>query len=219
MPMTLPATLNLDHLVIVAPSLEEGAAHVREQIGIDILAGGKHPEMGTHNLLLRLGDGVFLEVIAVDPAAGAPAGPRWFGLDDAGAVLSAWNEGRRLRGWVARTDDLDGVLAHHGALLGRKTPVSRGDRRWFFSVRPDGMFPAGGVAPPVINWGERGCPAPEMPDLGAKLVSFQIEHPDPVWVTEIYKRLNVVNPPQVHKGAEMRYRAMIDTPRGIKELR
>jgi hypothetical protein len=215
----MPMTLNLDHLVVVAPSLEAGAAHVREQIGIDMPAGGKHPEMGTHNLLLRLGDAVFLEVIAVDPAAGAPAGPRWFGLDDAGAVLSAWNEGRRLRGWVARTDDLDGVLAHHGALLGRKTPVSRGDRRWFFAVRPDGMFPAAGAAPPVIDWGQRGCPAPEMPDLGAKLVSFEIEHPDPAWITEIYERLNIVNPPQVRKGAKMRYRAMIETPRGIKELR
>src|SRR3981189_2018524 len=96
MPMTLPMTLNLDHLVIVAPSLEPGGAHVREQIGMDRQAGGKHPEMGTHNLLLRLGDGVFLEVIAVDPAAGTPAGPRWFGLDDGGGVLSAWDEGRRL---------------------------------------------------------------------------------------------------------------------------
>jgi hypothetical protein len=215
----MPMTLNLDHLVIVAPSLESGAAHVREQIGIDMQAGGKHPEMGTHNLLLRLGDGVFLEVIAVDPTAVVPVGPRWFGLDDADAVRVAWNEGRRLRGWVARTDDLDAVVSRHGALLGRKTPVSRGNRSWFFSVCPDGLFPAGGVVPPVIGWGERGCPAPEMPDLGARLVSFEIEHPDPAWVTELYERLNVANPPQVSRGAEMRYRATIDTPRGIRELR
>ena len=29
--------------------------------------GGKHVAMGTHNSLLRLGDGVYLEVIAIDP--------------------------------------------------------------------------------------------------------------------------------------------------------
>jgi hypothetical protein len=57
-----------------------------------------------------------------------------------------------------------------------------------------------------------------MPDLGANLVSFLIEHPDPVWITELYERLGVVNSPEVRKGAQVRYRAMIDTPGGMKEL-
>jgi hypothetical protein len=213
------STLVLDHLAIVAPTLEDGAAHVREQIGIEMQAGGKHPEMGTHNLLLRLGSDVFLEVIAVDPAAARPAGPRWFGLADVGAVRAAWTDGRRLRGFVARTDDLDGVLARHGELLGRKTPVSRGDRHWFFSVRPDGLLPAGGAVPPVMDWGPRGNPAPQMPDLGARLVGFEIEHPDPAWLEDLYAKVSLVSPPVVRKGAEIRLRAMIDTPSGMRELR
>jgi Glyoxalase-like domain len=212
-------TLVLDHLAIVAPTLEEGAAHVREQIGIDMQAGGKHPEMGTHNLLLRLGDDVFLEVIAVDPLGARPAGPRWFGLADEAAGRASWTEGRRLRGFVARTGDLDGILASHGELLGRKTPVSRGDRRWFFSVRPDGLLPAGGAAPPVIDWGPRGCPASDMPDLGARLVGFEVEHPDPGWLEDLYAQLNFTNPPVVRRGPEVRLRATIDTPSGVRELR
>jgi hypothetical protein len=210
--------LRLDHLTIVAPSLEAGAAHVLEQIGIPMQAGGKHPEMGTHNLLLRLSAEAFLEVIAVDPAAETPSGPRWFGLGDAETVRSAWSEGRRLRGWVARTDDLDSVLSRHEVLLGHKTRVSRGDRSWLFSLLPDGSLPFDGVAPPVIDWGDRGSPAPAMPDLGARLASFQIEHPDPAWCRELYKELGVANPPEVRKGAQIRYRAMIDTPGGMKEL-
>jgi hypothetical protein len=213
------STLVLDHLAIVAPTLEEGAAHVREQIGIDMQAGGKHPEMGTHNLLLRLGDDVFLEVIAVDPGAAKPAGPRWFGLADEAAVRAAWSDGRRLRGFVARTGDLDGILAGHVELLGRKTQVSRGDRRWFFSVRPDGLLPADGAVPPVIDWGPRGCPAPDMPDLGARLVGYEIEHPDPAWLEDLYAPLKFATPPVVRKGVEIRLRAMIDTPGGVKELR
>lgn len=43
--------LKLDHLAIIAPSLEVGAEHVYEQLGISIPVGGKHREMGTHNLL------------------------------------------------------------------------------------------------------------------------------------------------------------------------
>jgi hypothetical protein len=218
MPPPLPS-LKLDHLTVIAPTLQEGVAHVREQIGLEMQAGGTHPEMGTHNRLLRLRNDVFLEVIASDPAADRPARSRWFGLDDAEAVRSAWEEGRRLRGWVARTGDLDAVLARHGAVLGEKTRVSRGDRSWFFSVLRDGSLPVGGVAPPVIDWGDRGSPVSGMPDVGAGLMSFLIEHPDPTWVLDLYTRLGVANPPEVRQGAQLRYRALIQTPSGTKELR
>jgi hypothetical protein len=210
--------MELDHLVIIAPSLAEGAAHVRARLGIEMPAGGKHPQMGTHNLLLRLGEGVFLEVIAVDPEAERPGRPRWFGLDDAGAVRAAWAEGRRLRAWVARTDDLDAVLARHGALLGAKTRVSRGDRSWDFALRPDGALPADGALPPVIDWGPRGNPASAMPDLGATLVSFRIEHPEPARVAALHGALGIVDPPDVRPGPRLRYRAVIDTPGGVREL-
>lgn len=59
----------LDHLTITAPTLESGAEFVRRSLGVDPQPGGEHPRMGTHNLLRRLGDSLFLEVIAPDPAA------------------------------------------------------------------------------------------------------------------------------------------------------
>jgi hypothetical protein len=37
--------------------------------------------MGTHNRLLKLGEGFYLELIAIDPQAPPPGRPRWFGLD------------------------------------------------------------------------------------------------------------------------------------------
>jgi hypothetical protein len=211
--------LELDHLTIIAPSLAEGVAHVRACLDIDMPYGGAHPEMGTHNHLLRLSNDVFLEVIAVDPDAKRPSWPRWFGLDDAKAVRAAWEEGRRLRGWVARTRDLDAVLSRNGELLGQKKRVSRGDRSWLFAVRPDGALPAAGAAPSVIDWGERGTPAPTMPDLGARLVEFVLEHPDLQGVTQLYATFGVANPPEVRLGAKVRYAATIDTPRGLRELR
>jgi hypothetical protein len=210
--------LKLDHLTIVAPSLEVGAAHVRDQLGINMPVGGKHPEMGTHNLVLRLSDEVFIEVIAVDPAANRPSHPRWFGLDDSEAVRLAWADGRRLRGWVAETDNLDAVLARHGTLLGQKTRVSRGERSWLFSVPPDGSLPVGGVAPSVVDREGRLGAISTLPKLGVNLLSFRVEHPDPDWVLALYKSLDVVNQPEVRKGAQFRYRATIDTPFGIKDL-
>ena len=62
-----------------------GGDYVRSVLGVAPGPGGAHARMGTHNLLLRLGESVFLEVIAPDPAAAPPGRPRWFGLDDVAA--------------------------------------------------------------------------------------------------------------------------------------
>lgn len=59
--------LILDHITVVARSLDEGVAHVCDALGIKMPSGGAHPAMGTHNRLMALGPGFFLEVIAVDP--------------------------------------------------------------------------------------------------------------------------------------------------------
>ena len=44
----------LDHLVVAARTLEEGAAWVEAKLGVPMAGGGKHDLMGTHNRLLRL---------------------------------------------------------------------------------------------------------------------------------------------------------------------
>lgn len=90
--------LQLDHLSIIAPSLADGVAHMRSCLDIDVPYGRVHPDMGTHNHLLRLGDDAYLEIIAVDPSVPPPARPRWFGLGDMKAVQTAWDRGFRLRG-------------------------------------------------------------------------------------------------------------------------
>jgi hypothetical protein len=55
MTATSPPATHLDHLVVVAPTLDAGAAWARSALGADLRPGGRHDRMGTHNLLLRLG--------------------------------------------------------------------------------------------------------------------------------------------------------------------
>jgi Glyoxalase-like domain len=50
----MPVTL--DHLAIFAPSLTLGRSWIHETLGVVPSPGGQHPQMGTHNELLRLGD-------------------------------------------------------------------------------------------------------------------------------------------------------------------
>ena len=71
-----------DHLVVGAPTLDEGASWLEARLCIPMSAGGKHETMGTHNALVGLGPGAYLEVMAIDPQAPAPGRARWFDLDE-----------------------------------------------------------------------------------------------------------------------------------------
>jgi hypothetical protein len=207
--------LSLDHITIIAPSLAEGVDHVRACLDIDVPFGTKHPDMGTHNHRLRLGATVYLEIIAVDPNAPRPSRPRWFGLDDIAAVRRHWQNGERLRAWVAMTSDIDAVLAVHGDLLGGKVRIGK---QLQFSVLPDGRLPRGGVAPSVIDRAGQSPPSVKMPDLGARLRELVVEHPTPAEVTALYGELGIANAPRVQEGPRLRYVATIETAQGPKTL-
>src|ERR1700712_1998311 len=99
--------LRIDHLVIAARTLEEGARFVSSRFGCEMTAAGAHPSMRTHNRLLNLWNGVYLEVIAIDPYAGilqtdAPRA-RLFALDDP-AMQKRLETGPQLMHWVACVD-------------------------------------------------------------------------------------------------------------------
>lgn len=210
--------LFLDHLAVVAPTLAEGVAHVRASLDLDIPEGGRHREMGTRNHLLRLGEALFLEVIAVDPEAPPPDRPRWFGLDDAAAVRADWESGRRLRAFVARTNDLDGALARRPGLFGSAMRMSRGALSWRFALRGDGALPMDGLLPCLMDWDAAGHPARAMPDLGARLLAFRLDHPDPEAAAALYREIGLLNPPEIRAGAVFRYTAEIETPAGPRIL-
>lgn len=210
--------LQLDHITVIAPTLAEGVAHVRACLDLDVPFGRQHPYMGTHNHLLRLGDAVYLEIVALDPGAPHPGRPRWFGLDDQTAVRKAWDDGLRLRGWVARVADIDAVLPRHEDVLGRKVRLATPDAHFFFAIPADGSLPGGGIAPSVIDRVGRPPPVAAMADAGARLRDLVIEHPQPDQVAALYERLGVDHPPLIQRGDRLRYRALIDTPGGLKEL-
>jgi hypothetical protein len=70
----------LDHLVVAAATLEQGEDYIESRLGARPLRGGRHVAMGTHNSLLKLGEKIYLEVIAIDPDGAAP-GPARAGSD------------------------------------------------------------------------------------------------------------------------------------------
>lgn len=214
----------LDHLAVVAPDLATGIAWVRDTLGIDPQPGGQHPQMGTHNHLLRIGESVFLEVIAADPKGARPSPyRRWFGLDDPAQLRRDWRDGRRLRAWVARCTGLEATIGTRGPTFGTPMTVSRGDRSWQFSVRADGSLPGDGALPHLIDWGEDvssngGPPAPTMPDMGCRLAALVIETPEPAFVRSSLEALALPQPPSIRDGKSVRLIAAIETPFGVRIL-
>jgi len=159
-------SLALDHLVVAARTLEEGAAWLEARMGVPTVPGGRHALMGTHNRLLGLGAGAYLEVIAIDPEAPAPARPRWFALDSP-AMRRRLASGPALVHWVARTQDIDAARAAHPDLVGEVLALSRGDYRWRIGVPPDGSLPGGGAFPTLIQWEGDRHPASAQPSSGS----------------------------------------------------
>ena len=157
--------MRLDHIAIAAETLEDGVAWAEERLGVPLLAGGHHERYGTHNRLLGLSDGLYLEVIAPDNNASSD-GPRWFDLDN-------FTGPPRLANWICEPDDFQEYL-RHGM---RSVAMSRGDLRWDMGVPADGSLPLGGGYPTVLKWHTDTPPGQGLPPSGCVLQKLTVCHP------------------------------------------
>ena len=200
--------MELDHLAVCCARLDEGVAWVEATLGVTLQPGGQHARFGTHNRLLELGEGLYLEVIAPDPGAPVPLHPRWFGLDHAGAP--------RLGNWIARVEDLETALRDAPDGAGDALALSRGDLAWRIAVPPDGSLPYGGAYPTLIAWESGLHPSRRLPDAGVRLTALTVQHPEAV---EVQGMLGALHDPRVsyHEGP-LQLRAVFQTPTGEKVL-
>ena len=204
----------IDHLVMVAPSLAAGAACVHRALGVSPQPGGEHARMGTHNMLLRLGESTYLEVIAANPGAPGPARRRWFALDELGAHAAPI-----LATWVARTGDIRATAAAATEALGAIEPMSRGSLDWLITIPADGSLPLGGVAPTLIEWHTDAHPASGLDDHGLSLVRLELFHPAPERVSGLLRSISLEGPLTVERSAgSIRLVAHIATRQGPRTL-
>jgi hypothetical protein len=116
--------MRLDHLSYAAgpEGILETSRRLAGLLGEDFVDGGVHPRFGTRNMVLPLGDGLYLEVVAVlDHPASEKA---LFGQ----AVRARTEAGGGWLAWVVAVDDISRV--EHRLIL----PAVRGSRH-----RPDGV--------------------------------------------------------------------------------
>ena len=204
-------SLELDHLAVVCRSIEEGVASVERALGVGMSPGGKHDVMGTHNALLSLGPDVYLEAISVDPAASPPDRNRWFNLDNHAGPP-------QLANWVCRTDDI--ATALDAAQEGTGTPMAlaRGELAWRMAVNETGKLPFDGAMPALIQWDTDAHPCQTLPDVGLRLHSLDVFHPEASGLLEAFPALKTLGSVTVRRGPGKRLVARISTPGGMRAL-
>lgn len=214
---------HVDHLVIVADTLEQGARWCEATLGAAPVAGGRHALMGTHNRLLAIGGARFadayLELIAIDPDAPPPARPRWFAMDDP-ALRAAVRGSPRLVHVVARSGNIEMVRwglincgLNPGTLLAAERATPNGLLKWRIALRDDGTIEGGGALPTLIEW-QGAHPCERLPASAVTLRALRLRGV-PAQAAAVLKLAGVTltargsGPPP-----EPALSAVFDTPRG-----
>ena len=145
-----PATV-VDHILLPVGDLEEAARKVEGRYGLQVLPGGRHPNVGTANMIVPLGL-QYLEMIPVADAAEAAGS----GLGQ--AVTRCVAEGKTFVAWALRMADLDALRTKLERAGWSLPPMREGSRalpdgrtlRW----RTQDLVPGGQVTPLpfAIQW-------------------------------------------------------------------
>lgn len=197
----------LDHLAVAGETLEEASAHIEQALGVALQPGGKHGKFGTHNRLLGLRDGLYLEAIAIDPQAQSPGRPRWFDLDN-------FQGGPRLTNWICRVEDIEATLSIFPDGTGEPIDLTRGALQWRMAVPPTGRLPFDNLFPALIEWQGDLHPANMLQDSACRLRRLVVYHPDALILARQLGELDHV----VFDTGPAALQAEIETPHGLRVL-
>jgi len=220
---------HVDHLVVMATSLAEGAAWCEATLGVTPGPGGEHPLMGTHNRLINIASPAFptayLEIIAINSVA-THAYPerakRWFDMDNPAILERVAQLGPQLIHWVASVPLITAAvqaLAAQGIDRGPALVASRmtphGLLQWQITVRDDGQRLFDGCLPTLIQWGS-AHPTNSMPHNGVTLQSLQLSHPEAPALQAACRSIGLTSIPV--QPAPARITATLQTPKGLVEI-
>jgi len=204
----------LDHVAYGVPDLDAACDELAERLGVRPMPGGQHRGLGTHNAILALGEGVYLEVIAPDPNQPPPSRPRPFGLDAP--------DDPRIVAWAAKAPDIESRVERARSAgydpgnvikLGRDLPDG-GRLEWRLTF-PDELA-GDGLVPFLIDWGSTPHPSISAPQ-GCSLLSLRGEHPQPELVKPLLQALEVDL--DIATGPAAVLIATLQTPKGEVQLR
>ena len=200
--------IEFDHIAISGETLVEATEHVEAALGVSLQPGGEHAVFHTHNTLLGLEDGLYLEAIAINPNAPTPDRPRWFALDQ-------FSGPARLTNWICRTQDLATTLDNIPHDLGAPVALQRGDLRWDMAVPASGHLPFDNCAPALIQWRTDLHPATRLTPSRVRLKRLTVRHPN---AEDLRASLPLDDDRITFETGPAGLHAAFDTPHGAREI-
>jgi hypothetical protein len=226
----------IDHLVVVAKTLDQGVQWCEATLGITPGAGGEHAQYATHNRLFKIATPAhplaYFEIIAINPEAKRATnaqGKRWFDMDEA-AVQAAVAKEPRLLHFVANTDDIQAARIalkkldiERGPAVHASRHSRRGVLQWQITVRDDGQRLFDGALPSLIQWGKPDAPEPlrlhprnSLPRSGVTLQGISVTHPTAPKLQAAYEAMGLDGITISTGPANLC--ATLHTPKGLVEL-
>jgi hypothetical protein len=218
----MPTNVQVDHLVVMAATLEQGVRWCEATLGITPGPGGQHALMGTHNRLFSIACArypqAYFEIIAIDPQTPAPERPRWFDMDDPSLRDAVVRNGPRLTHFVVRVTDACAAVSALGALdldrgevLQASRPTANGLLQWQITVRHDGQRLLDGCLPTLVQW-DKTHPTQAMAESGITLQELAVAHTQAHTLSAAYHAIGLEGV-RVSAGPA-RLSARLLTPRG-----
>ena len=144
--------LAVDHVLLAVEDLERAAAVLNDRYGLSSAEGGRHPQWGTANRIVPVGD-AYLELIAVvDPSR---TGDNTFGRWVSGASPGLL----RPLGWAVRAGDIDVVAGRLDLVIESGSRATPDGRRLHWRLAGVERAAADPALPFFIEWGP-GTPHP-----------------------------------------------------------
>ena len=229
-------TSQIDHLVVMASTLEAGVAWCEATLGITPSAGGEHEKYGTHNRLFKIASPkhplAYFEIIAINPDAATAKRSnvaRWFDMDDK-ALQKAVAQEPRLITFVASTDDIKAARhalrtqeIERGQIVHASRKSNKGTLNWQITVREDGERLFNGCLPTLIQWGKPDAAEPlrlhprnSLPRSGVTLQSIAIRHPSGPKLQAAYEAIGLQG--IAIETGPANITATLQTPKGLVQL-
>ena len=196
----------LDHIILGCADLDGGIRFVEERTGVRAAPGGVHPDRGTSNALLSLGERHYLEIMAPDPNAKAVQAWAARQLETLKGLVNP-----RLMGWAVHPNDIGGLakkFQESGLQVLGPWPGSR--------TRPDGRVLSWksfsladdrhGLLPFFIEWGKDAVhPSSDAP-TGCHIERFALADSNDQELSQMLRRIEVEAPVEHSQTPELRMR-------------
>lgn len=199
----------IDHIVYAVKDLEKSVESFKKATNLQVFYGGEHPDRGTHNAILRIGDKTYLEFLAKKKSTESVHNQTWMGLD-------LFQEDKITR-WALASDNVEQeatFLKKYDEGLAKIVIGSRASNdgamlNWLMtSALPT---PEVEPAPFLIDWKNSNHPTKGLP-LECKMKSFTIEHPQSELIKKLLEKLNC--PFDIFTSNDTSIKLSLETPLG-----